>query len=221
MANDLELRVAWHRHLGRGRTADAWFDTVTARYRSAGRRYHDIRHLRWVLRHATALLGLHEVADPDAVVAAAFFHDAVHTVDRSQDTATTDEAMSDEAMSAELARCALDELGWSETRRAHVRSLIIATEHRPESAGTADIGTAVLLAADLAVLAADPGPYGDYTRAVRQEYAHLDDDEWRRGRRSVVATFLDRPAIFPVRLGLADWERRARANLSAELAALR
>jgi len=211
MTTDLELRVAWHRHLGRGRPAEVWFDNVTARYRSADRRYHDVRHLRWVLRHTASLLRRHAVDDPDAVVAAAFFHDAVHTVDRSDD----------EAMSAELARCALTELGWSEPRREHVATMVLATTHRPGSADVDDLGTAVLLAADLAVLAAEPGAYGDYTRSVRHEYAELDDDQWCAGRREVIDGFLGRPTIFPVRLGLDDWERRARANLAAEAAALR
>lgn len=210
MANDLELRVAWHRHLGRGRPADVWYDSVTARYRAADRRYHDVRHLRWVVRHTVSLLRRYHIDDPDAVVAAAFFHDAVHTVDRSDD----------EQRSAELAHRALGELAWTRARRDRVAEMIIATTHRGvDIVDTVD--TAVLLAADLAVLASEPAAYGDYTRAVRAEYSHLDDEQWRRGRRDVLQSFLDRPAVFAVGLGLDDWERRARANLTAELAALR
>jgi predicted metal-dependent HD superfamily phosphohydrolase len=223
MANDVELRVAWHRHVGRGRPAEAWFDSVTARYRAVDRRYHDIRHLRWVVRHVGALLERVDVDDPDAVVAAAFFHDAVHAVDRTDDP-TDDPSGDDEERSAALAHRALHELGWTVDRCDLVARMILATTHRADGTGTSTsdgTGTAVLLAADLAVLATEPAAYGDYTRAVRAEYGHLDDEQWRQGRRAVIESFLGRTAIFPIDLGLHEWERRARANLTAESAALR
>jgi predicted metal-dependent HD superfamily phosphohydrolase len=98
--------------------------------------------------------------------------------------------------------------------------MIVATEHTADEA-IADTDTAVLLAADLAVLAAEPAAYSDSVRKIRREYAHLDDEQWRSGRRAVIEGFLGRPSIFPPELDLDAWERRARANLTAELAALR
>ena len=84
-----------------------------------------------------------------------------------------------------------------------------------------DRDTAVLLAADLAVLAAEPSRYADYATAVRREYAHVDDDAWRSGRARVLRTLLDRPRLFAPELGLDEWERRARANVTSELASTR
>lgn len=213
-ASDLELRVAWQRHLEPGaapdRTSQPAFESLLARHRDAGRHHHDARHVQWVIRHVLELAAHHEVRDLGAVVAAAFFHDSIHDVARDDN----------EARSAQLAVDSLRDLGWSEERCEHVRAMILATEHR---AGTpaADTDTAVLVAADLAVLAAEPSAYSDYVRRVRREYAHLDDDEWRSGRRAFVEAFLARPSIFPPHLGLDTWERRARANLAAELAMLR
>ena len=62
-----------------------------------------------------------------------------------------------------------------------------------------DRDTAVLLAADLAVLAAEPSRYVEYATAVRREYAHVDDDAWRAGR-AARAAHAARPAA-PVRAG--------------------
>ena len=84
-----------------------------------------------------------------------------------------------------------------------------------------DRDTAVLLAADLAVLAAEPSRYADYATAVRREYAHVDDDAWRAGRGAVLRTLLDGArSSSPPELGLDEWERRARANLTSELASI-
>jgi len=207
--DDLELRVAWEQHLGRSHASRRWFDTIVSRYRGAGRHYHDIRHVRWVLRHVATLESrATDIADIGAVVAAAFFHDVVY------DPARPD----NEAASARLADIALDELGWEPDRRRRVMAMIDATV--AHDVDGADLDTQVLLAADLAVLAADPAGYGDYARAVRREYAHVADDDWRSGRSAVLHGLLDRPHLFAPGLGLVDWEHRARANITAELATL-
>ena len=210
--DDLELRVAWEQHLGRSDTSQRWFDTVVRRHREAGRHYHGIRHVRWMLRHITALesnlADNADIADMGAVVAAAFFHDVVYDPARSDN----------EAASGRLADIALGELGWEPARRRRVTSMIDATvAHHVDDV---DLDTQVLLAADLAVLAADPAGYGDYVRAVRREYAHVTDDDWRTGRSAVLHDLLDRPHLFAPVLGLFDWEHRARANITAELATL-
>jgi predicted metal-dependent HD superfamily phosphohydrolase len=55
---------------------------------------------------------------------------------------------------------------------------------------------------------------------VRREYGHVDDAAWRTGRAAVLRALLDRQHLFAPSLGLDDWEARARANLTAELATL-
>ena len=206
--SDLELRVAWQRYVAAGPAGEAALEALLRRHSGPGRHYHDVRHVRWVVRHVLELTERFDdtVEDPGAVVAAAFFHDAVY--------GGTD----DERQSADLAVRTLSDLGWARGRCDLVAELVLATDHRsPPSSRDA----AVLVAADLAVLAAAPAVYGDYVRSVRKEYGRLDDTTWRTGRAEVLRGFLDRPAIFPADLGLDAWERRARANLTAELAALR
>ena len=210
VGGDLELRVAWQRHIGRSDAATDVFAWVVARHRSEGRHYHDVGHVRWVVRHVYDLGASVAVDDLDAVVAAAFFHDAVYEFDRTDN----------EARSAQLAMDTLHDLGWSRARCEHVSAMIVATEHRAD-APVADLDTAVLLAADLAVLGAEPAAYTDSVRRIRRDYAHLDEAHWRAGRSAVVDGFLERSSIYPPELALDGWERRARANLTAELAALR
>ena len=83
-----------------------------------------------------------------------------------------------------------------------------------------DADAAVLFDADLAILGASPAEYQAYVTGVRAEYAHVDDAGWRTGRAAVLQTFLDRDPIYATPTMRADRERRARANLAAELAAL-
>jgi predicted metal-dependent HD superfamily phosphohydrolase len=206
-SEERELRIAWQRHISP--SADEGFDSVVSRHREPHRRYHDLRHVRWVVRHACELAPRFELpADAvDEIVAAAFFHDAIYDPVKSDN----------ESASARHATAVLAELEWPAPAIARVAEMIAATAGHVD---TDDLATAVLLAADLGVLAAEPSRYIEYATAVRHEYGHLDDEVWAAGRATFIRTLLERERIFPTILDLDDWERRARANLTAELAAL-
>jgi predicted metal-dependent HD superfamily phosphohydrolase len=207
-AHDLELRAFWQRAVA---PATGPLERLVARYREPHRRYHTTAHLGWVLRHVDELASNPvvgpSVGDLGAVIAAAFFHDAIYDPTSSRN----------EADSAALARAELCALGWVDDRTASVADMIAGTAtHRDPP----DVDTGVLYDADLAVLGADPAAYGDYVRGVRAEYSHLDDAAWVVGRRGVLRSFLDRPVIFATVPGRDRWEAVARANLSAELSTL-
>jgi predicted metal-dependent HD superfamily phosphohydrolase len=224
---DTELRLAWERAIGRGPLAEHLLDQVVARYREPHRRYHTTAHLVRVVRHVGALAATDEVAaeapDLGAVVVAAFFHDAVYDP-RAGDNEARSAALAMRRL-AELADEELERTGttrWPESRRALVARLVHATAHLDDPvASTGDeTETAVLLDADLAVLGSQPGEYQAYVNGVRAEYAHLTEEAWRAGRGEVVQHLLGQRRLYRTVAGRGWWERRARANLTAELATL-
>ena len=78
----------------------------------------------------------------------------------------------------------------------------------------------VLVSIDLAILGAPADRYDAYALAVREEYAHVPDDLWRKGRAGVLQRFLDAQVIFPDP-AFAEWlDAQARDNLTRELASL-
>jgi predicted metal-dependent HD superfamily phosphohydrolase len=196
-----ELRRAFRAALGDG--AHTEFDALIARHREPLRVYHTSVHVMWVLRDLYEMLG-----DPSAeVVVAALYHDAVYNP----------RSASNEADSAALAVSVLRAHGWSVNRCARVTELIMATAGH---AASDDAETAALLDADLAILGADPAAYSAYVDGVRREYAHVDDASWRHGRIRVLEGFLDRPRLFNTSTMYARCERRARANITAEIISL-
>jgi predicted metal-dependent HD superfamily phosphohydrolase len=178
---------------------------VAARYDEPHRRYHGPQHLVAVLADIDRLLGSVVVDDPTAVRLAALFHDAIYDPRSSLN----------EERSAELARTELEGLVDPSTVDAVCRLVLATAAHAP----SAD-DEAVLLDADLAVLAADTATYDAYAAGVRAEYAHVDDLTWRIGRGAVLRSFLDRPRIFTTPAS-AGRERVARANLERELRSLK
>lgn len=190
-----------------GDRAAAYADLV-ARHREPGRHHHVLAHTSGVV---DAVLAIHGSGDDWATtVLAAWYHDVVYDPRAP--------AGANEGASAVLARRALEVMGASLSATAEVCRLVCLTADHDPRAG--DRNGALLCDADLAVLASDEDGYVAYATAVRAEYAHVDDEAWRAGRRAVLRSFLDRPRIFRTTVGRERWESRARINISSELASL-
>lgn len=183
---------------------------LVRRYAEPHRRYHTVDHLTEVLDHVGELAA--EADDAEAVLLAAWFHDAVY--DPSGDGGG-DIGGDNEERSAELAERVLTEAGRPAETVAEVARLVRLTATHDPAEG--DRNGAVLCDADLAVLAADPGRYAAYAAAVREEYAAVPDEAFRRGRADVLRRLLGLPALFHTRRGRERWEEAARHNLAAEL----
>lgn len=198
------MRQAWRRHVAND---DALFERVVGRHREKHRRYHGVAHVAGVVGLVVELGAIETTDDLDAVVAAAFYHDAIYEP----------ASPANERASARLAVRDLTTLGWSDEPVAHVSTMIEATvDHREPP----DLDHAVLFDADLATLGADPADYSTYVQAVRAEYRHVDDGAWRDGRRRVLESFLERAAIYATVTGRDRWESSARSNIALEFASL-
>ena len=181
--------------------ADDLRDRLLAAWSQEHRRYHDLRHLSEVLERLE-LLG----AWDDAVVLAAWFHDAIYDGERD-----------DEERSALLAEEELAGLLPPEIVDEVARLVRLTATHRPEDDD--EYGQA-LSDADLAILAVDESRYREYADAVRAEFADLDDATFATGRAAVLGDLLAKESIFHSQRARDLWEAAARANVEAELAEL-
>jgi predicted metal-dependent HD superfamily phosphohydrolase len=236
VSDEVELRIAWSSIAPQTARSDEIFDDLVGRHRQPHRRYHGLRHVVWVLRHArrleAAIPECHDgsaVYDAGVVTAAACFHDAVYDP----------RAGDNEERSALLAENRLRALDWPAPRCDLVAQLVRATAGyladddlakndlaNDDLAKNVGAGHAapweqqVLLDADLAVLGAEPAAYAAYVSGVRSEYGHLSGAEWAAGRSRVLERLLARTSLFATQPATSWWDERARANLVAELASL-
>jgi len=210
------LADSWVTLLGGEHARAAGLDLL-ARYAEPHRRYHTVKHLREVLGIVAELSA--EAEDADAVRLAAWFHDAVYTIGNSSGSSSGNvDGVSNEEASARLAEQVLSELGLPATRIVETARLVRLTEtHR---SGPDDRNAAVLCDADLAILGASPERYREYAREVRQEYAEIPDEAFRRGRAEILRSLLEQRSLFRTAAARERYEDRARANLTAEIAAL-
>ncbi|WP_372729632.1 hypothetical protein [Nocardioides sp.] len=183
--------------------ADGLRDELLAAYGDESRGYHDRVHLAEVCERLDELALGGASYDVEPVWLAAWFHDAVY-----------DGQPGAEERSAAWAEAALAEVGVAAPVVAEVARLVRLTEtHRPADQ---DLNGCALCDADLAVLASEPERYASYVAAVRAEYAHLSDAEFRAGRAAVMDDLLAKPTLFHTSYGRERWEAAARRNLAAE-----
>jgi predicted metal-dependent HD superfamily phosphohydrolase len=180
---------------------------LLSRYGDPARHYHGIDHLENVL-DAVGMLS-EEAVRPRLVLLAAWYHDAVYDVRRDDN----------EERSAQLAEQTLAGTHEDPLHIGEVARLVRLTETHNPADGDAD--GAVLSDADLSVLAGDGFAYAAYVSAVRAEYSHVSDEDFKAGRAAILDQLLSSAALYRTGLGRSRWESAARHNLSHELARLR
>ncbi len=199
-----------------GDLADCWplpegtevRDRLLEAYADPARGYHDLRHLEEVCARVEELIaGGVTGCDREAVLLAAWFHDAVY-----------DGRPEAEERSAAWAEDELPALVTEPATVCEVARLVRLTEtHRPADD---DVDGCVLSDADLAILAAPRERYEEYAADVRREYAHVPDPDFRTGRAAVLRDLLAKPHLFHTAYAREHWEAAARANVERELATL-
>jgi predicted metal-dependent HD superfamily phosphohydrolase len=200
LAADLDqCRAGFGALLARADIPPAAATELRRRYGEPHRAYHDAAHvgLLW-LRH---LLHGGDAGDRDLALAI-LFHDAIY-----EPLGRDNEARS----AALLAAMVPGRTEWAQ-------AAIVATADHLGYAG-ADGRVLRLLDLDLTPLAERPTLFARNTDFLRREYAAVAEPAWRQGRHAVLARFAATKALYRTRLGTI-YEAPARANLTAELAAL-
>ncbi|MGR0160275.1 DUF4031 domain-containing protein [Paenarthrobacter nitroguajacolicus] len=173
------------------------------RWGADGRKYHSRTHLLAVLEALDLLTEPEQ--PPRTALLAAWFHDAVYEGVAGQD----------EEESARLAEDRLTSTGLAHAEVAEVARLVRLTSSHSPSPG--DHTGALLCDADLSVLGGDEQSYARYLAAVREDYAHVSDHDFARGRAAVVRHLLGLDPLFHGERAKAHWLEAARRNLAGEL----
>ena len=186
-------------------TAEDLAADLRARYAEPHRRYHTGEHIAEVLADVDWRLSAVTLAPETvgAVQLAVWYHDAIYDPTAGQGV--------NEDASAELAIASLQAAGAASPIVSEVARLVrLTADHEVDAI---DLPGAVLVDADLSILASDPDRYDRYARDVRAEYEFVDDEAWRTGRAAVLRRFLDAASLYRVGPERAAREQAAKANL--------
>jgi predicted metal-dependent HD superfamily phosphohydrolase len=207
-ADDELFSRSWHQAwsgLG-ARSADTLLmDTLLACYAEPHRAYHTRQHLweclAWLQRFEA------QAERPAEIAVALWFHDAIYQPSRHDN----------EALCANWARAAMWAAGADADAAERVHALVLATQHQALPQGT---DQQLLIDIDLAILGAPPQRFDEDERQVRIEYAAGPEQAFRIGRRKILQSFLDRPALYGTVPPRQCFEAQARVNLQRSIALL-
>jgi predicted metal-dependent HD superfamily phosphohydrolase len=177
-------------------------EELAAAYAASGRHYHNFAHIEDCLA-ALARVGGLSAAERERLTEAIWWHDVVYDPTRA-DNEERSAALAEQHVRAEL--------------RPEVGRLIRLTKTHDVAAG--DRLGAILISIDLSILGAEPARYDSYAAAIRREFSHVSEGDYRTGRTRVLRRFAAREVIFPDSDFAAKYDRQARDNLARELAAL-
>jgi predicted metal-dependent HD superfamily phosphohydrolase len=178
-------------------------EQLIAAYTAPGRHYHNLTHIEDCLAALARVENLSTI-EREILSEAIWWHDVVYDATRSDN----------EELSARLA-----EQNVREDLRHEVGRLIRLT--RTHDVQPDDRLGAILISIDLSILGAEPARYDAYAAAIRQEFIHVPERDYRAGRAKVLSQFAARPVIFPDAAFAVRYDRQARENLARELASLR
>jgi predicted metal-dependent HD superfamily phosphohydrolase len=178
-------------------------EELVAAYTVPNRHYHNLAHIEDCLAALAHVENL-SARDREILSAAIWWHDVVYDATRADN----------EELSARLA-----EQHVREDIRQEVGRLIRLT--KTHDVQPDDRLGAILISIDLSILGAEPARYDAYAAAIRQEFIHVPEADYRAGRAKVLGQFAARPVIFPDTAFAARYDRQARENLARELASLR
>jgi predicted metal-dependent HD superfamily phosphohydrolase len=206
-----QLRTTWHNALGKkvdiGAAINEW-DALIAHYNEPHRRYHSLSHLERLLD--VSVLVPDSIKDTSFWMAV-FYHDVIYDP----------RAADNEEKSAEHAAQALARLGFNKFAQHDVKQLILSTKTHTPLPPPLSEPSKYVLDADLAILGFAEEDYNEYACGIREEYAFVPDDDYRRERGKILARFSQRERLYYTKPFFENFEQQARYNIGRELASLR
>jgi len=171
-------------------------------YTESHRRYHTRAHIEAVLRHFDVVQS--NLQNPRRVELALWFHDAVYAPFSSNN----------EKDSADWAVQFMQDNAADERNITQVYELIMATVH---SNHRFENDVAWLVDIDLSILGTEEAIYLQFEKDVRFEYKRVPYFLYRKKRKEILQSFLDRPSIYQTDFFIHQYEASARDNIERAL----
>jgi predicted metal-dependent HD superfamily phosphohydrolase len=175
------------------------YNELLSNYNQKHRHYHNVNHITAVLASLDKAKQL--ANDHDALEIALWFHDAIYKPFSS----------TNELDSANWASTFLEHNGASKQLSSKVHVLIMATLH---DAIPIDSDEKLIADIDLSILGSSPKMYDWFESCIRKEYKLVPILIYRKKRKEILTSFLERDRIYSHDYFHEKLENNARANIT-------
>lgn len=186
------------RQLGAESDPEPEFQFLYDSYMQRGRYYHNLAHIEACLNDFRDVSGLTDT--PGLVEFAIWYHDVVYDVSRSDNEQKSAEVASEVCSWAKISNDASQE----------IYDLIVVTKHHNVSDS---INQKIIIDVDLAILGKPANDYDIYEKAIRKEYSHVPEDDFRKGRAAILRSFLEKPLIYSLEFFNNKYQKQAIENI--------
>jgi predicted metal-dependent HD superfamily phosphohydrolase len=175
------------------------YNELLSNYNEKHRHYHNVNHINAVLEHLVQ--AKHLANDYDALEIALWFHDAIYKPFSS----------TNELDSANWGSKFLQRNGASKELSTKVHTLIMATLH---NVMPKDNDEKLIVDIDLSILGSSPETYNQFESWIRKEYKLVPILIYRKKRKEILTSFLERDRIYSHDYFYVNLENNARANIT-------
>lgn len=182
------------------------WDEINNRYNSSNRYYHNLNHIRELLEYFSEYE--ENIKNKAVFLFSVYYHDVIYKVTGKDN----------EEKSALFAAIRLKKIKFPDNQIALCKTFIRAS--RKHQLLIKDEDLAYFLDFDLAVLGKSAGEYAEYIKQIRKEYAVFPDFMYRKGRKKVLQSFLNKNRIYKTGAFYDRFEQKARKNIRNELISL-
>ena len=186
-----------------------WQD-IAVRYNESQRVYHSLQHIQQLFGQFEQIK--QHLNEPHIIALALFYHDVIYEPT----------CVNNELKSAEYAVEALSSYLTAEQCQYIYALIMMTASHQIDDIDknldkAKESDAAYLLDMDLSILGASWPEYEQYAQAVRQEYAHISNVNYRVGRISVLKGLLAHPTLYLTDYYHSRLEEQARENIKREI----
>lgn len=189
---------------------NALWQYIAVRYNETQRAYHSLQHIQQLFVQFEQIK--HHLNEPHIIALALYYHDVIYDPRRSDNELKSAEYMV-EALKGYL----------SAEQCQHIYALIMmtATHELHECLDKDTVSDAAyLLDMDLSILGTPWSEYQVYAQAVRQEYRHIANEDYRTGRIAVLQKLFAHPVLYLTAYYHNQFEVQARDNIKREISLL-
>lgn len=200
-------REGWHQLMtafGLSENDDT-YDSLIAAYSEKHRAYHTLKHISACFRHLEDVS--QQATYPHEVELALWFHDVIYKPFSS----------TNEEDSAELAKSFLSLNSIEPEIIERISQLITLTKDHAEPQ-TND--GKLMLDIDLSILGTQKHIYAQFEKNVRKEYKRVPSFIFRKKRREILKSFMERSRLYHTEYFFDELETQAKSNLTLAIANL-
>lgn len=181
------------------------FEALVQAYSEKHRHYHNTQHIKALLKHFDSTTSLME--NPNELELAIWFHDAIYKPHSS----------TNELDSANWVKVFLSSHGCDDAIIDRVFHMIMATLHTEKTSTTDE---KIIVDIDLTILGSPSNTYCQFEKDIRSEYKWVPSFLYKKKRKEILTSFLDRDRIYHCDYFFRKLEHQARENLKGAINAL-